>query len=409
MFQKVKWKLTLTNIVVIGMILVLFSVAIVWGSPRNEASTMYELWQTVIQEGPVHNNSKRLFSHNSRNDLIYLQLNTSGEITKEVYPGEYTDLQVKQMIKTVQDSGQYNGEIETESGNFYYLKAVLDPQRGTTFVFKPQLSSSETLQAYMAKSFPLIVVTLLLVLIGSLILSGRALIPVKKAWRRQINFTADASHELRTPITVIQTNLELVLGEPKKTVESQRLWLENIMIENKRMAKLVDDLLTLSRVDTSAQLVMRDTFMLDAVIWEAVFLFERQAEIKGIELCCDLETDTLFYGDANRLKQLIMILLDNAIHHTDWEGRIEVQMKRKERGVEISVADTGIGMMSEHLDKIFDRFYRVDQARARNTGGSGLGLSIAKWIVDEYQGSIQVTSVPMQGTTFKIALPAVVL
>ncbi|MBH5316310.1 ATP-binding protein [Paenibacillus sp. GSMTC-2017] len=145
--------------------------------------------------------------------------------------------------------------------------------------------------------------------------------------------------------------------------------------------------------------------MFDKIIRDVIILFESQTNAKGIVLSCVLEPNTLINGDVNRLKQLVIILIDNAIHYTDHQGRIDVKLVKQEKTIEISISDTGIGIDKEHLEKIFDRFYRAEQSRGRNSEGAGLGLAIAKWIVAEQNGSIKVASNPEQGTTFRVSLP----
>ena len=242
-----------------------------------------------------------------------------------------------------------------------------------------------------------------MVFIGSWLLSKVTIRPIQGAWQKQLDFAADASHELRTPIAVIQTNLELVMDSPDETVESQMKWLENIKAENIRMAKLVEDLLTLSRADTNHPTLEKETFMLDEAVSEALVSFEPAASKKNISLEVRINNKIAFHGDKKRIKQLVVILVDNALKYTDASGTVTLSLTRREKGSELMVADTGHGMEAEHLDKIFDRFYRVTKTRNLNQDGSGLGLSIAAWIVREHGGTIQVSSKPGVGTTFTVS------
>ena len=244
-----------------------------------------------------------------------------------------------------------------------------------------------------------------MVFVGSWLLSKAAIQPIQAAWQKQLDFTADASHELRTPIAVIQTNLELVMDSREESVESQMKWLKNIEAENKRMARLVEDLLTLSRADTSQQTLEAETFMLDEAILEALVPFEPIADKKSIDLEVSINNKTAFHGDRKRIKQLIVILMDNALSYTEGPGTVTVSLSRTKTELNLMVSDTGHGMEKEHLDKIFDRFYRVTKTRNLNQDGSGLGLSIAKWIVQEHGGTIQATSTPGAGTSFSVLLP----
>lgn len=251
-----------------------------------------------------------------------------------------------------------------------------------------------------------ILIAVLMVIAGSYLLSKAAIRPIKNAWQKQLDFTADASHELRTPLAVIQTNLELVMDNPEATVQSQMKWLKNIEAENRRMAQLVNDLLTLSRADTDQQTMEKELLMLDEAVLEALIPLKPLARQKEIELCIDIKQPAVFYGDRKRLMQLVVILVDNAIKYTKASGSAAVSLQQGKRELVLSVTDSGCGMEAEHLSQIFDRFYRVNQTRSLNQDGSGLGLSIADWIVREHGGSIKAESVVDSGTVFTVLLPA---
>lgn len=252
---------------------------------------------------------------------------------------------------------------------------------------------------------PVIIISLLLVFAASYIISKFALLPIKRSWQRQLDFTADASHELRTPLTVIKTNLEIVLDSPDESVESQLTWLQNIEEEHTRMTKLVDNLLTLSRADTGEQTLFTSNFLIDEKIQTVVDTFKPVCQQKEIELNYNIKSNLSFWGDEGRISQLVVILLDNAVQYSEVGGTITVALEKKEKELELTVKDTGIGIGQNEIEKIFRRFYRVADTRQRNPNGSGLGLSIAKWIVEQHNGRIQVKSKPDEGTIFIIKLP----
>lgn len=246
---------------------------------------------------------------------------------------------------------------------------------------------------------------------ASLFLAKLAIEPIKKAWKKQLDFTADASHELRTPLAVIQTSLEIVLDNPEETVESQRQWLENIQIEHARMASLVEDLLTLARGDTSEQVLSLKEIEMNELIKEVKSAFTPLGTTKGITLESREEQEIAFIGDRKRLKQLLVILVDNAIKHMGRAGSITIEISiskgkwNRKKMMSLNVRDTGCGIPEEKLPYLFERFYRADPSRTEE--GSGLGLAIAKWIVESHDGSIQVSSKVGEGTNFMISLPFV--
>ena len=247
-----------------------------------------------------------------------------------------------------------------------------------------------------------IVIILGLIFIGSVLSSKIAMKPVKSSWQRQLDFTADASHELRTPLAVIQTNLELVMDNENETVGSQNKWLDNIHIETVRMTKLVDDLLTLSRSDAGEKALEYSAFSPGSIALETAALFETAAKQKGVDIQVMADGKIQLWADISRIKQLLSILVDNAVKYSDKPGQIQIAISQKDNAVKLVVSDSGKGIAPEHLAKVFNRFYRVDKQIA---DGYGLGLSIAEWIVKEHGGSIKADSVPGEGTRFIVCLP----
>lgn len=218
------------------------------------------------------------------------------------------------------------------------------------------------------------------------------------------NFLADAAHEFKTPLTVIQANLDVVLSNPADTVASQGKWLGNIGEETAAMTRLVDSLLFLARVDAHRQPLNRQPFSLNETVNRAVAPFEPVAAAKGVLLeTSGAAVPVGCYGDENSVRQLIGILVDNAIRHTPPGGRVSVYLSRPGPQILLAVADTGEGIEVQHLEKIFDRFYQA--GRPDGKGSSGLGLAIAKWIAESHGGAIAVKSRPGEGSVFTVELP----
>jgi signal transduction histidine kinase len=210
---------------------------------------------------------------------------------------------------------------------------------------------------------------------------------------------------LRSPLTGIHSNAELMLRHPANTVEQESNRIHTIMKESSRMTKLIASLLTLSRSDankTELQLSQIDFSELIELVSEH---FRPLEELEQIQLQVDVVPDLQLVGDRERLHQLLVILLDNAFKYTPKGGRVVVSGSKADKNILLSVQDTGCGIQSENLPHIFDRFFREDKARSRDKGGIGLGLSIAKWIVDMHAGKITAQSEPGSGTTFKLSIP----
>jgi signal transduction histidine kinase len=257
--------------------------------------------------------------------------------------------------------------------------------------------------------FAIFMVSLLLgtvvISLASYYLAKRALVPIKAAWEKQQQFTADASHELRTPLAIIKGNAELMLRHPEKTIAEESSLLSNIIRETRRMNRLIGTLLTLSRADADMAELKMERVMVKEVLANIFEIFEGLFAAQGIKLALKTEGALELYADKERLYQLLVILLDNALKYTFTAGKVSIICYEEAKRIHMEVRDTGCGIASEDLPFIFDRFFRGDKARSREKGGSGLGLSIAKWIVDKHGGEIRAESQLGAGTIFYIVLP----
>ncbi|MBB5326183.1 signal transduction histidine kinase [Anoxybacillus tepidamans] len=243
-------------------------------------------------------------------------------------------------------------------------------------------------------------------------MSKRALVPIQEAYNRQREFVANASHELRTPLSVIFSSVEaLEMDDELKTSEFSQKVLHRLRDEVKRMTKLINDLLTLARSDSEHAFleIVKEPFDFRPHAERTIQLLQELADKKDIHLYFASPESIVGRGDADKLTQLLYILLDNAIKYTPNGGHVSlslrVELYKQQRILVISVKDTGIGISQEEIGRIFDRFYRADKARTRQHGGHGLGLSIAKWIVDAHQGTIHVQSEVGKGTEFIVRIP----
>jgi two-component system sensor histidine kinase CiaH len=235
-------------------------------------------------------------------------------------------------------------------------------------------------------------------------LAGRSLVPIRRSWDKQQQFVADASHELRTPTSVIQTRAELLFRHPQHTIEQESQNIAVILKESKRMGKLIDDLLTLARTDSNQLQIHAAAIPLRPILEEIAEQFEPLAETKSIRIHSNFQS-AVIWGDESRLRQLFVILLDNALKFTPPHGSIEFTSHISPHSVHVIVKDSGCGIAEADLPHIFERFYRGDKTRSRAEGGTGLGLSIAEWIVHAHKGSIRVTSRVSIGTEFQVIFP----
>lgn len=227
---------------------------------------------------------------------------------------------------------------------------------------------------------------------------------LRDSFAQMRQFSADVSHELRTPLTVMRGEMELTLRNPKK-VDEYRSVMESSLEEILRLSKIIDNLQTLAKADQGTIELNFSEVNLHDMAQELYEDGEVLAAQKNITVTMRENTPITIVGDRGRLRQLFLNLVDNAIKYTPEGGHVWIAVRRDHGAAIFEVVDTGIGIPEEEKEKIFNRFYRVDKARSREQGGSGLGLSIAKWIAELHRGSIHVASEAGKGTRFTVTLP----
>jgi signal transduction histidine kinase len=241
----------------------------------------------------------------------------------------------------------------------------------------------------------------------SLVLARLALRTTEESWKQQQQFVADASHELKTPLTVLLADVDILMAHPQDTIESQRKWVEYIQDEAHRMKELVEDMLFLARGDAAAKTALEtQPTPLSDLCLNCLLSFEPVAFERGAELAEDVAPDVTVPGDPGQLRRLVAILLDNACKYCPAQGKVTLTLTKNGDRAVLTVHNTGPAIPPEALSHLFERFYRVDAARDRNSGGYGLGLSIAASIVQRHRGKISVASTDEAGTAFTVTLPA---
>ena len=245
---------------------------------------------------------------------------------------------------------------------------------------------------------------------------------LEKAYQRQQRFVADASHELRAPITSIRCNLDLLTKAPDLPPEEAQAALTDARAEADRMGRLVNDLLILARSNETTQEVKVDGYKknnsknpiidLDSLLLQVYRQYRQTVERdngekiqQGPRLMLQNITPAKVFGDADQLQQVLVALIDNALKYTPYEGSVTLSLTIHKNDAVVTVSDTGIGILPEDLPHIFERFYRADRTRSRDRGGTGLGLTIVQNIVQEHKGNIEAESTPGRGSTFTLKLP----
>ncbi len=247
---------------------------------------------------------------------------------------------------------------------------------------------------------------MLLVVAASWWLAGQAVQPVYKSYRQMQQFTADAAHELRTPLAAIQANLESALTADASDADAWDI-LRTVERQNTRLSQLVHDLLILSRMDSQELSAKRQLCNLNDLVNDLVEEFSALAIAANVSLTAGGSSTVpiVVFGNEEQLYRLVANLITNSIQYTPAGGKITVHLKREDHCALIQVHDTGIGIAPPEQSRIFDRFYRVNSDRSRHTGGAGLGLAIAQAIVQAHHGTIQVESERDKGSIFTVQLP----
>lgn len=261
-----------------------------------------------------------------------------------------------------------------------------------------------------------LLITFLVVSVGTLgaiywisrFFANRSIKPIAEVWEKQRQFIADASHELKTPLAIIMANYDALLANQDETIKSQKEWFDYMKAGTDRMAKLINDLLSLAKMENTDIEAAKSSFSISQVIGEIISSMEAMAKEKGLSLIQSMDPDLNIYSDPETVKKVFAILLDNAIKYSDPNSTIHVVLKTSKHRVLCSVQNWGKPIAKEDLPKIFDRFYRSDSSRTAESGGYGLGLAIAKMSIERLDGNISVESKPDGLTTFTFALGDVI-
>lgn len=406
MFQKTRWQLTIVNSIVFIVLLAILSRAVYW---YTETQIYREVNASLIKmmekDRPMmgKNPQGRFLIGPEPSSIIW---GPDQQIIEPVM-NETNPLQgkEKELYPTIFNSVE---EVKAGGANFRSLAAKLQTSYGEiTIQFIRNVESEKALLSRL----------MLILLVGSGIgsivaigagyfLAGRALVPIKKTWDNQQRFVSDASHEIRTPLAVIQAKTDLLFQSPSATVEEKAVDISIISNEVRRLNKLVNSLLTLARSDSNQIELNKSHFLLNEEVDDIVLQYKDIAEYQGKKIKNNTrEKEILFVGDQERIHQLLVILVDNAMKFTSDGGVIALSCSKTASSIILKVEDNGKGIPEQEIPNIFNRFYQIDTSRNTNQG-AGLGLSIAKWIVDIHLGTIKVKSEPGLVTSFEVTLPA---
>ena len=425
-FKKQQLKFMIFNLIAFTVIFTIFSI-IIFGQVQNtlfsktdeELLSFKEMMKDDNPKGgrlplkvgdldqPQLNDERRKNIPNPR--MIVLHWDSAGNILNE---NEIGSLFYENYLQDYQlDQTNMDRITLTKISDLYHFRYILfedynDDDKIAYTQLMINVDAEQTIISNFEKLFIIwSVIFIILSISASFILSKKMMEPIIHSWNKQAEFVENASHELRTPLTIIQNKLELLLTAPQERISDR---FENIALslsETRRLSKLTSDLLTLARTDSAETQVVKQSIHMDTFIKKVCTPYKEIAESQDKHFSLNCQSPISIEADETRLHQLLVILLDNALKYTSENDSIHVKTYVEDQKVAIEVSDTGIGIKEENVQYIFDRFYREDKARTRETGGMGLGLSIAQWIVAMHNGTIHVKRNENNGTTFIVKLP----
>jgi len=402
MFQKTRLQLTLAYLGVLSLILTLFTVAVRWNFTRS----LNQQFNFRLE------NLAKAAAFNMDNDEGKLEADEDEIIVDRQQIIEWFDLEGKMVGE--QGESELDTPLETK-----YLEQTQDYPNSIRSITKPVYhSETKELIGYARVSESLgelnntlrrldyglgsgIAIALLASGFGSIWLTRRAMEPIEVSFERLKQFTADASHELRSPLMVIKTNADVALKYPEGIRSKDTEKFTAIASASNQMTRLTENLLLLARSDQAINL-QKELVDLNLMLKELMHLYQSQAQEKNLEWQLELQPELYLLGDRILLKQVFTNLLQNALYYTPQDGSITVKAKKINSYLNIKIQDTGIGIAPENLDLIFERFWRADKSRSYQSGKSGLGLAIVKEIVTLHNGSISVESELEKGSCFSL-------
>ncbi len=309
------------------------------------------------------------------------------------------------MLQAAAGQSKATGSFRLDGYTWAYESAQMPD--GSTKIAFVETSEGRALLLTLIEVFAVVTVVLLVAIwLVSRWFARQSIAPIEKAYDDQLRFVQDASHELKTPVAVMKTNLELLSSHQTETVADQGEWLDNMRTETVHMEKLTGLLLALARTETDAPKSVPENFSLSDAVEACILPLEAVFYEKDLRFHSQVEENIRMNGSQDEVERLVHILVENAIQYTPAGGEITLQLNRAKHKAMLQVTNTGSGIPPEDLPHIFKRFYRADKSRNSKSGGYGLGLSIAENIVRRAGGEISAESEPGGITRFSAMLPA---
>lgn len=416
MFKKLRNRFLLSNLlltllVLLGTFIVLFS--LVYLNARHDAERRLKALPTSAVENsvtsiPAAGSVGRYLvdiivdgEHLGSSTFFKISVTSDGEISKSNSSYWQMEEAYRNMARIAWTNRNIHQIIPLGQTKWQVIIVSSTNVSGDYDIFFMDVTSQQVLLQKLFHAFLGIApLSLLAVFLISLLMANRAVRPITEAWYKQRRFVADASHELKTPLAVIAANADVLLLNAEENLQNRSKWIGYIKDETGRMSKLVNELLALAKIEDCNNPQAYQEFDLRRCASDACVALEAMAYEKGMRLECESGESVFIRSDEAKVRTILSILLDNAIKYTNEGGLILVRLKRHKAYTELSVENSGAGIPADALPHIFDRFYRVDQARENENGSFGLGLSIARSISEQLGATLEARSVPGDTTTF---------
>lgn len=391
MIQKLRRKFVLICMLMVTAVLAVVFCSIYFSVRQNIESLSVQVLHQVVKEDKRTGISRPDVGITIGGDRVllpYFTVNIWGG-TAYVTGGTYADLEDTEALRAILSDclSQKAGSGVVEEYHLRYLRQDNGLFQKIAFV---DMSMEQAMLRRMAVSYlQIMLMTLILLLVVSILLSRWLTRPVEKAWQQQRQFLSDASHELKTPLTVILSNAELLETAPLE--ERPARWADNIHAEARQMRTLVEEMLTLARADQMTAAPVHGEVSLTDLATDCALAFEPVAFEAGKPLTCEIAEDVTVLGDGDKLRRVVSVLLDNAIKYGEPKAPILLTLERTDRQARLTVTNTGDPIPADQLGHLFERFYRADSSRGEQSG-FGLGLSIAAVIAQEHKGTLKAES-----------------
>lgn len=284
-------------------------------------------------------------------------------------------------------------QLTASNGEAYYVDILINTN-----------SEREMLDRFADRLIILASAVIIMSIFISWYLANKAIMPLVKAYEKQAEFIQNASHELRTPLTIIQAKQELLLQSPQSKIIDKSEDIVLALNETRRLSKMIKELMDLARSDSNITKLNKEIVDIEELANEIIMPYQEMAKLQNKKMILNIKCNNEIFVDKNKIKQLLVIILDNALKYTEENDSIEVIINNHDEKLFITIRDTGIGISDKGIKHVFERFYREDKARSREKGGTGLGLSIAYTIVKSHGGSIKLSHNKPKGTIVNIRI-----